>query len=244
MKLIAADHDRRYDLPGVSDSARRPVDIDASNTGFTRLRSLRLYRFEAGSVIDGHAEEDEVFVVVTSGSVEMKIGWEDSAVDAAGIHTLSVPTGVSVEPFVAYLPPHSAYQLTPHTSADVAYARATPVETRSPAVFRASPSATSEGVTALLDERSHAERLRLKVLRVRAESNAVVVELTGDADAGLEGLVHIQNSSSQDVGSVAAEGGSSLPLHSWDTLALAPGERPVLHAAPGVDLLVLMVFAA
>ncbi len=55
-------------MPGL---ARRPVDIDQSQTGFANLRSLRIYRFDAGSVIDGHAEEDEVFVVVMAGSVEL-----------------------------------------------------------------------------------------------------------------------------------------------------------------------------
>lgn len=245
MKVIQADHDRRYQIPGVPGDARRPVDIDASNTGFRCLRSLRLYRFEAGSVVDGHAEEDEVFVVVTSGSLEMKIGWEDRPVDAVGVYMLAAPGDAKGAPFVAYLPPHSVYQLTPHTVVDVAYARATPVEGRSPAVFGVVASGTGDGITTLLDERSHAERLRLKVVRLEARAGKeVTLPLPGDADAGCEALVHVQSSPAEGVVSLLSDDGAWLPLHSWETAAFDPGERAVLRVAPEAAALVLTVLAA
>ncbi len=244
MKVIAPDHERRYDVPGAPGPARRPVEIDASNTGFTRLRSLRLYRFDTGSVIDGHAEEDEVFVAVTAGAVEMKIGWEDSAVDAVGTYTLSAPSDASAATFVAYLPPRSVYRLTARTTADILYARATPTAFRSPAVFTATAFATSPGVTTLLDERTHAERLRLKVERVRGGSEQLTLDLPGSTDAGCEALVHVQGSPAESVGSVAVGGGSSLRLRSWETVVLPPGEHAAFHPAPGEDLLIITVSAA
>ena len=176
MTIIDADHERRYDIPGVPGPARKPVDIDASKTGFTDLRSLRLYRFEAGSVIDGHAEEDEVFVVVTAGRVTMKVGWDDAALHAESIHLLEAPLEAGVSRFVAYLPPHSVYQLVSETAADVVYARATPVgQGKPPAFFASIASPSGPGLEVLLEERSHAERLRLKVVHVPPQAMELAI---------------------------------------------------------------------
>jgi len=76
MKLIKPDQDRRIEIPGVPHPVRRPVDIDQSKTGFKNLRTLRIYRFDPGSVIDGHAEEDEVFIIILAGSAELAISAE------------------------------------------------------------------------------------------------------------------------------------------------------------------------
>ena len=73
LRLFEPDHERRVLVPGVPGPARRPVDIDQSVTGFDTLRSLRVYRFDSGAVIDGHAEEDEVFVVVVAGRAELSV---------------------------------------------------------------------------------------------------------------------------------------------------------------------------
>ena len=243
MKVIAADHNRSYDLPGLAEPARRPVDIDASNTGFTRLRSLRVYRFYAGSVIDGHAEEDEVFVVVTAGSVEIKVGSEESRVDAFGTYTLAAPTDTCLEPFVVYLPPRSVYQLTLHSTADVAYARATPTGSRGPAVFYAHASATSDGMTTLLEQTTHAERLRLRVAMLRSETNIIAVDIPEATDDSMEALVHVQRSPADSRGSLYVDNGTLLQLHSWDTLAFESGEHATLHATAGADLLILTVLA-
>ena len=68
---------------------QRPVDIDRSQTGFANLRSLRIYRFDKDSVIDGHAEEDEVLIVMMAGSVELTMmdhnaGDSPAALDSIG----------------------------------------------------------------------------------------------------------------------------------------------------------------
>lgn len=243
MKVIVADHDRRYDLPGLPGSARRPVDVDASNTSFTSLRSFRVYRFQAGSVVDGHAEQDEVFVVVTAGSVEIKIGAEGCAEDAWTAHTLVAPTGNSTLPFVAYLPPQSMYVMTPQTTADVAYARATPIQRREAAVFSANATAESAGVTTLLRQHTHAERLRLTVTKLRADNDGMAIDLSDPADTTVDVLVHLQGSLSERVGTVRNQHGASLDVHSWQTLAFEPAERATLQTAPGVECLMLTVHA-
>ncbi|MEP6645406.1 MAG: hypothetical protein ABJA69_12965, partial [Acidobacteriaceae bacterium] len=92
MKLLKADHNRRLEIPGVPNLVRRPVDIDKSQTGFANLRSLRIYRFDADSVINGHAEEDEVFIVGMAGSVELAMSEHDS-IEGARPVTLSTPSG-------------------------------------------------------------------------------------------------------------------------------------------------------
>ena len=57
MKLLKPDRETLHEVPGVPGLVRKPVNIDGAALGFTKLRSLRLYQFEAGSVIQGHAEE-------------------------------------------------------------------------------------------------------------------------------------------------------------------------------------------
>ena len=90
MKLLQADHDRRLEIPGVPGLACRPVDIDAAKTGFEDLRSLRIYRFEPEGVIEGHAEEDEVYVVLLAGSAKLVITW-GAAEEFSEQHTLTAP---------------------------------------------------------------------------------------------------------------------------------------------------------
>ena len=244
MKVIAADHERRYGIPGVPGPARRPVDVDSSMTGFTALRSLRLYRFEAGGVVDGHAEEDEVFVIVTAGSVRMGVGWEDSAVDAEGTYTLSAPSGESEDPFVVYLPPRAVYQLTPLTQADVVYARSTPKRGGKPAVFNSHTTIDEAGVTTILKQVSHAERLCIRLQRIDASESDIRQSLVDAADEACEALVHVQGSPAESLGSISGVDGETMQLQSWDTLAISPGERPVLQVAKGTRLTALTVVAA
>ena len=117
MKVLKADHETRYEVPGVPGLVRKPVNLEGAAVGFSKLRSLRLYQFEANSVINGHAEADEVFVIVTAGSVEMQIGFSDDVVDGFGTFTLSAPgASASHASFVAYLPPHSVYRMTPRNA--------------------------------------------------------------------------------------------------------------------------------
>ncbi len=86
MKLIKADPNRRVEIAGLPVAPRRPVDIDKSHTGFARLRSLRIYRFDVDSVIDGEAEEDEVLIVVMAGSIELTMSGGHSADSSAPSH--------------------------------------------------------------------------------------------------------------------------------------------------------------
>jgi 5-deoxy-glucuronate isomerase len=118
-KKIPSDYNRFITLEGVGEVSR-PVDINQSITGFSQLVSLRIYKFLPGQVINGEAEEDEVCIVFLSGDVTMEvIGKENHSWTFQG--RKNVFDGL---PYVVYLPPHYHYKLSPHTDAEVAYARA------------------------------------------------------------------------------------------------------------------------
>lgn len=114
MKVIKADHTRMIDLPGVGPCPR-PVDIDERVTGFTSLKSLRIYRFEAGQRIEGESEGDEVFVVPVEGSVHMAI---------SGPHPVEAELSAQGPHHALYMTPHHAYELAPQSETLVAYSRA------------------------------------------------------------------------------------------------------------------------
>jgi 5-deoxy-D-glucuronate isomerase len=123
MILIKPDKNRRIEIPGVPAPVERPVDIDQALTGFTSLRTLRIYRFEAASVVEGHAEEDEVFIVLLSGSAELTMSDElasgSASPDPSYPVTLSAPGIASGVACAAYLPPGGAYKLVAITNAEV-----------------------------------------------------------------------------------------------------------------------------
>lgn len=245
MKLLKPDHETRYEVPGVPGRVRKPVNLDGAAVGFTRLRSLRLYQFNAGSVIGGHAEEDEVFVIVTAGSVEMKIGFSDEVVDGFGTFTLSAPgAAASDAAFVAYLPPHSVYRMTPHTAADVFYARATPSGIREPAVFHASASGSNGPVDVLLQNHTHAERLRIKILRITPAGADVVLQPVDQADGHCEAFIHLQGEpAGARVGKFSRDVVAPLLLEGWDTVALSPGETPVFEVEQASTVTLVVVLA-
>lgn len=113
MKIIDADPTRMINLPGVGPCPR-PVDIDETVTGFKTLKSLRIYSFEAGQTIEGESEGDEVYVIPIGGAIEMKISGASSLsaiLSADGVRAL-------------YMTPDHAYELTPKSPVQVAYARA------------------------------------------------------------------------------------------------------------------------
>ena len=242
MKLIKADHDRRLELPGVPGPVRRPVDIDQSRTGFADLRSLRIYRFEAQSVIHGHAEEDEVFVLVMAGSIEFSVREANSEGEPRSF-MMSAVSDSRNDPCMAYLSPHSAYQLTPRTDADVAYARATPVGNRPSTVFNSDVSRDAPGMTVLLEETAYAQRLRLRLVQIDALEGDIAFTPVEESESGYEALVHIQIVPAEQVATVATGTGST-QIHSWDTIAAAPEDRPTLFIAKGSSALVLVVWAA
>lgn len=109
--IIQADDTRMIDLPGVGPCPR-PVDIDQRQTGFKRLKSLRIYRFVPGPPIHGESEGDEVFIVPLQGVFDMTI---------IGVHPFHgrISAGRAL-----YMTPHHAYTLAPVGPVVVAYARA------------------------------------------------------------------------------------------------------------------------
>ncbi|MEZ5776913.1 MAG: hypothetical protein R3E44_00985 [Paracoccaceae bacterium] len=117
MQIIEADDTRMIDLPGVGPCPR-PVDIDERVTGFTTLKSLRIYRFQPDVTIEGESEGDEVYVAPIGGSVDMEI---------VGQHPLLADLSAASGNSALYMPPEHAYRLTPRTGTLVAYARAAAV---------------------------------------------------------------------------------------------------------------------
>ena len=114
MQIITADQTRMIDLPGIGPCPR-PVDIDQSTTGFTRLKSLRIYRFLPGSTIAGDSEGDEVYILPFGGAVDMVI---------TGASPVRVRLSAVSGPRALYMAPYHSYRLTPVAESLVAYARA------------------------------------------------------------------------------------------------------------------------
>ena len=242
MDLIKADHDRRLEIPGVPGLVRRPVDIDPSRTGFTVLRTLRIYRFDADSVINGHAEEDEVFIVVLAGSVELTMSsanWPDSQRHFK-LAAASDPENTAC---AAYLPPHAAYQLVPGNEADIAYARATPVDSRPPKVFTPQFRTIAPGVTVLFDDTTYAERVRLRLVQIDAQQNEVAFSPVHRSESMCEALVHVRTVPAERSATITRTDAAPTLLDSWDTVAVPPGESPTLRVAMGSSALVLIVIA-
>ncbi|GAC1507512.1 MAG: hypothetical protein NVS1B11_08980 [Terriglobales bacterium] len=240
MKLIKADHDRRLEIAGVPGLVRRPVDIDQSKTGFTNLRTLRIYRFDPESVIDGHAEEDEVFIIVLSGLIEltMTLGFEKGS----PVILSSVGDSDS-SACVAYLPPQAAYRLVPHGHADIAYVRATPVGSLPPRVFRPSGWHGSSAVTILLNETSYAEKLRVRLARIDAAQGEVAFAPLRESEANCEALLHVQNAMVGAITAVPTSDSAPIALESWDTVSIAPGEFPTLRIVAGAAFVVILFSA-
>ena len=240
MILIRPDHHRRIDIPGVPAAVRRPVDIDQSITGFTNLRTLRIYRFDQGSLVEGHAEEDEVLIVVLDGTIELTMIVDPS--ETPNPVTLSAPGGSAGLACAAYLPPDAAYKLLPRSDADVAYARATPTGRRLPLVFSSTGSAGAPGVHLLLEDTTYAERLRFRLVSFHVGENDETFVPIHQNEVMCEGLIHVRTTCPSDI--VAAE--SDFPpiaLNSWDTLTARQGESPNLQIAQGSSGLALIVMA-
>lgn len=243
MKLIKADQNRRLEIPGVPNLVRRPVDIDKSQTGFSNLRSLRIYRFDSGSVINGHAEEDEVLIVVLAGSVELTMSETDSE-DSPRPFTLSAASDSQSNPCAAYLPPHAAYRLIPQGGADVAYARATPDGGSRPTVFAPHVRLDAAGNSVLFEEATHPQRLRIRLLQIKATKNDIAVKPIEKSEDLLEALVHVRTVPTELAATITKGNEAPTPLESWDTVAVSPGDHPTLCVAGGSSATVLVVLAA
>ena len=224
------------------EPVQRPVDIDRSRTGFTNLRSLRIYQFDTGVIIDGHAEEDEVFVVVLAGSVEFTATVDEPGVESRTFQ-LSSTSESQAQSCVAYLPPEATYRLTGRTNAVVAYARATPASGNPPKEFQAFGAINGSAVQILLDESTYAQRLRVRLAYIDAESSPVDFAPVTELEAAYEAFVHIQSQAPGNAGAVRTSGDDPTPLNSWDTVAIAPGERPKIRFNVGCSALALVVLA-
>lgn len=241
MKVIHADHSAHVTIPGVAEPVQRPVSIDKPLAKLQTLRSLRIYRFKAGSVIAGHAEEDEVLIVVLAGSVELTL-WEGHG-QRPRTFSLAAVTEAPGQPCAAYLCPGGEYTLAPNSQADVAYARATPPDGPPPQVFRSSAEINVQEIALVLQEERYARLLRIRILRIKAQAREVSFLPLEDEAHGREALVHIR--SAPEAGAVTVSSGNQTPepLASWDSIAIAPGERPAVRIAEGSSALILIVFA-
>ena len=242
MDVIKADQHRRLQLPGVPEPVARPVDIDQSRTGFVCLRSLRIYRFSAGSVIDGHAEDDEVLIVVLAGAVQLAMSQSDLEEGSAQFQ-LSAAGNLQGDPCTAYLPPQGTYRLIPQSDAEIAYARATTPTGRAPAVFFGKAQSKDAGDEVLLEESTYARRLRLRVSYVNAAHDRFAVMPVEPSESGFEALVHVKTEPARGAATISLKGVEPMALQSWDTAAVLPGERPTLHIAEASSALVLIVLA-
>jgi hypothetical protein len=242
MKVIKADHQRRIEIAGVREPVPRPVDIDRSQTGFANLRSLRIYRFDKDSVIAGHAEEDEVLIVMMAGSVELSM-MDPNSGDSPRALILSAASDSQGDPCAAYLPPHAAYQLIPRSNAEVAYARATPADGPPPRVFRSHSVPDDSGITLLLEENNYPRRLRLRLLQVTAGQKDISVLPIPRPEDRCEALVHVRTAPAEGVASITREDATLTPLASWDTVTVLPGDCPAVSFKAGSSALVLVVIA-
>jgi KduI/IolB family len=240
MKLIKADHHRRLEITGVPNPVQRPVDIDRSQTGFRKLRSLRIYHFDAGSVINGHAEEDEVLIVVMGGTVELTL-IDNNSGDSGHPFTVSAASDSPGQPCAAYLPPDTAYRLIPRTGADVAYARATPAGGPPPRIFSSHASPAHEVIALLLEEASYPRLLRVRLLQVRPEEHEIAIDPMEEIEEPYEALLHFRTVPEERVATIAEIGAVTVPLTSWDTVAVTSGDHPTLRIAAGSSALVLIV---
>lgn len=217
MQIIRPDYNRRIDLPGAGPCPR-PVDIDQSVTGFTGLVSLRVYSFSRGMVIHGEAEEDELFIVLMRGVIEVAV---DQGAARVGAFSLRHDHGARA----VYMPPQSAYLLKAGSDADVAYARVKPISTPLPEVRAFEP------VNDRLDVVAHATGMAV-TLAVLTPGYPFAGEEASDAPP--ERLMHMR---SDDGGAIVIAGGE---LADWDTAALASGEVVTVRQANGtVELLTI-----
>lgn len=217
MRIIQPDFTRLVELPGVG-ACPRPVDIDQSLTGFSDLVSLRVYQFARDMIVHGEAEEDELFIVLLRGTVDIDVAGGSSA-----SFTLQTDRGIGA----VYLPPHDRYCLNARADADVAYARARPMD------GKIRNSRSFERVDGTLAVAGYADSLSI-ASSVPAASDDRVLSQLGNSTG--ERFVHVRTVNS-DTLSVAGH-----DMHDWQTLALARGEP--CHIERARDNAAILVVAA
>jgi 5-deoxy-D-glucuronate isomerase len=227
MKKIPSDYNRFVKLEGVGEVSR-PVDIDQGVTGFSDLVSLRIYKFLERQVINGEAEEDEVCIVFLGGDVTIEVTGEEN-------HTWTFQgrkRAFDGLPHVVYLPPHYHYKLSPHTDAEVAYARAKaeghfPPRLIEPKVLQSQTigqDVTEHRLVHIL-KKGDAERLRCAEYYL-----APGHERTHD-EQGLEQLVYVNLApSTANVLATFSDTNKTMTLAHGDSLALEGNEKVTLSA--------------
>jgi hypothetical protein len=219
MKKIPSDYSRFIKLEGVGEVSR-PVDIDQSITGFSQFVSLRIYKFLSGQIINGEAEDDEVCIVFLSGDVTMEVtGKENYSWTFQG--RKNVFDGL---PHVVYLPPHYHYKLSPHTDAEVAYARAKVQGHFAPRLITPDVLKIQGTSTHILRERE-AEKLLCSEFRLARGQEQIL------AKSIREQLVYIRlDPPSSNVVAQFSDSKETLTLAHGDALAVEPGEQLTLQA--------------
>ena len=206
------------ELPGVG-ACPRPVDIDQSVTGFSDLVSLRVYTFACGMVIDGEAEEDELFIVLMRGTIDVEV---------AGASTNSFTLQTNVGARAVYLPPHDRYRLRARSDADVAYTRA------KPRVDIARIARAFECVDGSLTILGYADSMSVALSAATHSGDRALSEL---AAPGGERLIHARLN---DSGAIWVAG---QPLHDWQTLALNRDDGGNVEQATGSATILVVASA-
>lgn len=221
MLIFSPDFDRRIMLPGAG-ACPRPVDIDQRITQFSNLVSLRVYSFAKGVEINGEAEEDELFIVLVRGHVDVDVNS-----GAAGAFSLRTDGGARA----VYLPPHDVYSLRPGSDADVAYARARPL-----AGHARRPAAAFMPVADTLSVVGYAESMDISLTRLASGASFAPEGIGG---ALPERLVHVR---SNDGGLAVV---ADRRLADWETLGLGPAESVKMRAERGsIDVLTVAATSA
>lgn len=215
MLIVRPDFARRIDLAGAGPCAR-PVDIDRSRTGFSTLVSLRVYSFLQSVVIDGDAEDNEVFIIAMRGQAEI-------VVTKAGQNGVTFSLASDGGSRAVYMPPSASYRLTAISDCDVAYARVEPVETQLPEPRSFAP------VGDWLDVTGYATAMDLVLTKVVA-GHAVG---SGVRDAPTECFVHLRAAGPMSA-SITGK-----PLDDWDTVALDGGASPMRVEMGTVEILTI-----
>ena len=217
MLIIAPDFARQIELPGVGPCPR-PVDIDRSVTGFTDLVSLRVYTFARDMIIHGEAEEDELFIVPLSGTID---------VDVTGGSTSSFALHSGGRTAAAYLPPHDHYRLHVRSDANVAYARARP---RNGKAKTARAFDRLDGALAVV---GYADSLDIAQATMAGDCRGAPSQLV-DYDG--ERLIHVRSNDGYAIKLAGQQ------LYDWQTLALGRGDPGTIDAVS--DRASILVVAA
>ena len=216
MLIVRPDFNHQIDLPGAG-LCPRPVDIDRSHTGFSELVSLRVYSFAEGVVINGEAEEDELFIVLLRGRADVTVSVKRCQ---SSSFRLQCDRGTRA----IYLPPHASYKLSAISDCDIAYARSKPNGEKIPPILGFTPGAKR------LDIVGHALSMKLTLATVAADDHTTY----SNSGPLFERFIHVRSDDAVTA-SIAGE-----KMGNWDSVALAANENASLAVHAGTaDILTI-----